>query len=297
MPPKGNKRSFRTAPLKDQIDILVVRASELSQKQTLKSLNDTLKAQPALLPGVVRYLEGLGIDIQTATELGKKRVKPTIEDDSKEGESSEQPEKIRKGKRVEDSNSDNWISRSYTRLDNTSTPFLEEVVSAVLPVVCSKYALKGLRATKNSSVPFKTMLLEILEYATGFDVSTSLKGDLRHKPTLTSHLTKLSDERNSRASNLCLPPVWSSSKDGIFELKETEEGCISVVDKTKKCSRLLSVSKLHSHFGSDIKFKDLCINNNFSEVRASIGCEETAATIPIASLPEADEHKNHANQQ
>ncbi len=297
MPPKGNKRSFRTAPLKDQIDILVVRASELSQKQTLKSLNDTLKAQPALLPGVVRYLEGLGIDIQTATELGKKRVKPTIEDDSKEGESSEQPEKIRKGKRVEDSNSDNWLPRSYTRLDNTTASTLEEVVSVVVPVVCSKYALKGLKATKNSSVSFKTMLLEILEYATGFDVSTSLKGDLRHKPTLTSHLTKLSDERNSRASNLCLPPVWSSSKDGIFELKETEEGCISVVDKTKKCSRLLSVSKLHSHFGSDIEFKDLCINNNFSEVRASIGCEETAATILIASLPEADEHKNHANQQ
>ena len=297
MPPKGNKRSFRTAPLKDQIDILVVRASELSQKQTLKSLNDTLKAQPALLPGVVRYLEGLGIDIQTATELGKKRVKPTIEDDSKEGESSEQPEKIRKGNRVEDSNSDNWLPHCYTRLDNTKGSTLEEVVSAVVPIVCSKYALKGLKAAKKSSESYKAMLLEILEYATGFDVSTSLKGDLRHKPTLTSHLKKLSDERNSRASNLCLPPVWSSSKDGIFELKETEEGCISVVDKTKKCSRLLSVSKLHSHFGSDIEFKDLCINNNFSEVRASIGCEETAATIPIASLPEADEDKNHANQQ
>ncbi len=70
-----------------------------------------------------------------------------------------------------------------------------------------------------------------------------------------------------------------------------------MVDKTSKCSRLLSASVLRSELGSDISFKDLCIINNFSEVRASIGCEETAATIPIASLPEADEEKNHANQQ
>ncbi len=295
--PAKCKVSFRAAPVNVKIDILTKKAYELSQKQTLRSLNDTLKAEPDLLHGVLRYLEGRGISVEAATQLGKQRVRATIEDDNKEGERSVQPQKLRKGEGVVDGDPNNWLAHCYTRLDNTKKDTLEIIVSAVEPINCSMFALCALRRSRTSRNDYRKTLLEILEYATGFDVSTSLKGDLRHKPTLTSHLTKLSDERNSRASNLCLPPVWSSSKDGIFELKETEEGCISVVDKTKKCSRLLSVSKLHSHFGSDIEFKDLRINNNFSEVRACIGCEETAATIPIASLPEADEHKNHANQQ
>ncbi len=295
--PAKCKVSFRAAPVKVKIDILTKKAYELSQKQTLRSLNDTLKAQPDLLHGVLRHLESRGISVEAATHLGKKRDGGGLEDDNKEGESSAQPQKLRKGKTVVDPDPANWLAHCYTRLDNTKVATLEIIVSAVEPITCSMFALCALRRSSTSSNHYIKTLLEILEYATGFDVSASLKGDLRHKPFLISHLRKLRDARCERGSTLDLPPVWSSSKDGVFQLKETEGDGILVVDKTSKCSRLLSASVLRSELGSDISFKDLCIINNFSEVRASIGCEETAATIPIASLPEADEDKNHANQQ
>ncbi len=292
------KVSFRAAPLKVNIDILSKRAYELSLKQTLRSLNDTLKAEPDLLHGVLRHLESRGISVEAATHLGKKRYFGGIEDDNKEGESSAQPMKLRKGKTVVDPDPANWLAHCYTRLDNTKVATLEIIVSAVEPITCSMFALCALRRSMPSRNDYRKTLLEILEYATGFDVSASLKGDLRHKPFLISHLRKLRDARCERGSTLDLPPVWSSSKDGVFQLKETEGDGILVVDKTSKCSRLLSASVLRSQFGSDISFKDLCIINSFSEVRASIGCnDETLTTIPIASLALADGDENHANQQ
>ncbi len=297
MPPKATP-IFRAAPLKDKIDILTKRANELSQKQLLKSLNETLKEEPHLLPGVLRYLQGRGINIQAATQLGKKRVRATIEDDNKEGERSVQPQKLRKGEAVVDGDPNNWLAHCYTRLDNTKVTTLEIIVSAVEPIVCSMYALRGLKAAKSSSESYRTMLLEILEYATGFDVSTSLKGDLRHKPALISHLMKLRDARCARGSNLSLPPVWGSSTDGVFLLKETDGDCILAVDKTTKCSHLLSAPVLRAQLGPDISSKDLCIINNFSEVRASIGCnDDTLTTIPIAGLPLKEGVENNANQQ
>ena len=114
---------FRSMELTDQIDALHRRAEELEYKQTLASLMSLLKERKDLLPGIVRHLQGKGIEVIKATKLGKKRVKEEEEEGAAtKDEEGSQSQKIRKSQRVGDTNPANWMPHCYTRLDNTKAP-------------------------------------------------------------------------------------------------------------------------------------------------------------------------------
>ncbi len=290
MAPKS-QCAFRHAALDQQIDILNQRASRLAAKHLLTTLSTLLKTRPEFLPDIWGFLASKGVDVEPAkiSELGKMIAKTHSKDDAENDGHSLLRQRLSKRKWVVDKALKNWIPYCYRTLDTTRHPILEKLASALEDIAFSKSMLKAMRKVKRSADQYRSMLLEILEYDTGFDVSMPLTGDLRHIPTLTSHLQKMRDQRKCRGSNLRLPPNWHSSGDGVFTLKKTDENKIFVVNKFTSDQRLLPDSCMISHLGSVICFSDLHIFNNFSEVRASIGSKNTADTIAIASLPVASE--------
>ncbi len=262
MTSKGNG-GFRGAEQTQLIDVLC---------------NQVLKRRPHLLHGVLRHLGGKGVKLVMAT---KNRTL--------------QPLRLRKRAHEVDRSLQNWMPHCYTRLDKTSLRYLEKLVTSLEHNAFSQSRLKDLKTVKTSTGNYKAMLLEILEYVTGFDVSSPLNGEFRHLPTLISHLQALRHVRGCRGPTLHWPPDWGSSCDGVFRLEQTAGSEILVFNKFTSACRLLSESSMLSNFGSHIGFSDLHIVNNFSENRASIGSDRTSTMIPIGSLPGADGNEKSGN--
>ncbi len=295
MAPKS-QCGFPHTALDQQIEILNKRASQLAAKHLLTTLSTLLKTRPEFLPDIWGFLASKGVDVEPAkiSELGKMIAKTHSKDDAENDGHSLLRQRLSKRKWVVDKALKNWIPYCYRTLDTTRPPILQKLASALEDIAFSKSMLKAMRKVKRSADQYRSMLLEILEYDTGFDVSMPLTGELRHLPTLTSHLQRMRDQRKCRGSNLRLPPNWHSSGDGVFTLKKTVASQILVVNKFTKDRLLLSESSMLSHFGSGICFSELQILNNFSEVRASVGCNKRAGTITIASLPVASgDHTEH----
>ncbi len=286
-----SKCSFRAAGIDKQINILNKRASQLAAKQIHASLKALLKQRPELLPDIWHHLAGKGVNVEKemASVLPKKKARTDSKDNTKNDEAGLQKDKASKRKLVVDKDLKNWVPHCYRTLDATRPPILEKLAPALEEIAFSNHNLKALWKVKTSRRHYREMLLEILEYDTGYDVSMPLTGELRHIPTLISHLQNMRDQRKYRGSNLRLPPNWHSSGDGVFTLKKIDENKIFVVNKFTSDQRLLPDSCMISHLGSVICFSDLHIFNNFSEVRASIGSKTTADTIAIASLPVTSE--------
>ena len=295
MPKTSPKQpSFRSMPLSDQIDTLHKRAAELDFKQTLTSLNRLLMEKRDLLPGIVRHLQGSGVELPRAAKLGSKRAQEPEGSPTEQADANDHPEpagppaKVRRCG-VKDPNPHNWLPHSYTRLDNCKSPVLEKLLTSLEEIAFSQYALKSLKGKKTSSTEYQVKLLELLEYETGFDPSKPLVADYRHIPTLHRHLMIMRDERGSRGATLRLPPTWGRGSDGIFDLEASPGAFCVVVNKSSGCRLTLSATiALQDTEGNAIEADELEIVNNFSEAKACISSHVCTDTILIASLAGLD---------
>ncbi len=288
------KFGYRKAPPEQQVQILNKRASQLAEKLSFAALDKLCKERPDLLYVIVRHLEGVGVKLNLVNSLGKKRANGELENGSTED--SFKVRNLIEAQGVQDPDLNNWLGPKHTRLDHTTASTLEKVVSALEEIAFNVNMLQALKDVKTSAAHYKSMLLEILEYDTGFDVSIRLPENLRHIPTLISHLQAMRDQRKCRGHNLRLPPHWHSSGDGVFSIKEGPLGQILVVNKFTTDCRLLSESSMTSFFGSDTGLLDLHIVNNFSEIRASIGSHHADMLISIGSLPRVDDPSSPGKQ-
>ena len=153
------KPSFRSMPLSDQIDTLHKRAAELDFKQTLTSLNRLIMEKRGLLPGIVRHLQGRGVELPRAATLRSKRAQEPEGSPTEQADANDHPEpagppaQVRRCG-VKDPNPHKWLPHAYTRLDNCKSPVLEKLLTSLEEIAFSQYALKGLRGKEASSTEY-----------------------------------------------------------------------------------------------------------------------------------------------
>ena len=295
MPPKvENKKHFRSMAVSDQITQLNLRADALLQKHHLRCIQDILKEKPDLILGVVKHLESKGIQLPCLESFRKRKAPSsdslpadgTAEQPNEKGEeASGTPSKIRKTFAVQDENPANWVPHGYTRLDNARAPLLEALCSSVEDISLSPYMLKALKPKGTTATAYCQKLCEVIEYATCFDASQPLTGNMRHIPTLKDTLKAMSQQHGSRAKSLRLPADWGS-KDGVYKLEEGEDGQLKVRHVFRDLAIAVPQGDLFlTQDGKNVKTDELEVQKNFSEKKAIITWAGSPETILLAGLP------------
>lgn len=115
---------------------------------------------------------------------------------------------------------------SGPRLDECSVKQLQDCLQAMERVVFAPAALKGLKRGGQRAIP-KLALLELIEFTTGMDGSTSVDSTT---PELWQAFVDLCVEANTakgrRGISLPLPPSWND--DGVYKVTLATEGEIKV---------------------------------------------------------------------
>jgi len=295
MPPKvENKKHFRSMAVTDQITQLNLRADALLQKHHLRCIQDILKEKPDLILGVVKHLESKGIQLPSLDSFRKRKSASSDslpadgnaeEPNEKGDEASGTPAKVRKTFTVQDENPANWIPHAYTRLDNARAPLLEALCSAVEDISLSPYMLKALKPKGTTATAYCQKLCEVIEYASCFDASQPLTGNMRHIPTLKDTLKAMSQQHGNRAKSLRLPADWGS-KDGVYKLEEGEDGQLRVRHVFRDLAIAVPQGDLFlTGDGKNVKMDELEVQNNFSEKKAIITWAGSPETILLAGLP------------
>ena len=144
------------------------------------------------------------------------------DDDGDEKEASEAPEPVVSSststsslksrlrvKSVQDKDPANWMPHCYVSMETTRPSHLEPLLTHIAPVAFSAWQLRGVKdQCKKESKNYQATLGEILEYCTNFDRSAPLVGNLRHLPSLKSHLAEKACELQQRANSLQFPISW-----------------------------------------------------------------------------------------
>ena len=158
----------------------------------------------------------------------------------------------------------NWIPHCYTTIGGCSLHFLKPMLSAIEPISFSGLSLRGLVERGKREVS-KRSLTDIIEFVTALDSETPLNGDMKFLPKLHFLLGQMSIARGRKGRDLRLPPDWL--KDGYYR----------IVDETTEHPKvehrylgLVRALPMHKFQGGHEEIADARIDNNFSELRASI---------------------------
>ena len=196
---------------------LARREHEAQLRKDKRQLDTIIKDQPHLAAIALRHLHNLGLDL---TPGAKPEVGPQP---SKQAAGAiKRKNSLEKAKVDDDAsppagmawNSDDKISTCYLNLGELSMKLLAGLLTRLNPV---SFSAANLRAKHGQAQATKEVYLRLIEFTTGLDSQTALRGNLRWWPGLHQACDDGVEKLGDRAARCLVHPDWASA--GVYRLQ------------------------------------------------------------------------------
>ena len=257
------------------------RATEVTQKADCALVSAILKRNPEAAGGVLKHLASLGytIDTDDGHKAPSSSFKAGIENrDARKRLQAAAPHPSLPSEFAASHDPRDLIPTKYDTIGLFTITFLaNKCLGAIEPGNLSPSNLRSLSLrTSGHSDSHKTILLRLLEFATGVPDDFPITGKLRLWSELQAMLCQNNEARGRRARDIALPPDWA---EGLYLVQVKEDGII-VVDKY--AGHTVSIPRTAFIEATDLS--KLYIEFNWSETRATLFCQGLANFVPIKML-------------